>query len=634
MSLEMKTADIDIRDAFFDEVYKLAARDKNVIFLTADMGAFSLNRFKADLKDQYINVGVAEQNLVGIAAGLALAGKKVFIYTIAPFITQRCYEQIKVDLCGMKLPVTLVGVGGGITYGSDGPTHHAIQDVAVMRVLPEITILNPSDAVMATAAARIAGDAKGPLYVRIDKGKLPRLYDDKADFSSGLALLKKGGALVIIGTGILVARAMEVAEELSRQGIDAGVIDLYRLKPVNEKLLIAWLKETRRAVTLEEGHVTGGVGSIVSEVMADHQLFMPLKRIGIEEESYARACYGDREWMQSHLGLDAAGIGRSILEWVKAGAAPARPDAAARLNPEDLAGLFGTTVDDLGEECRRLIAGMDLRYTPLSAEETEKTVLGCLKTVESGSLSRAGANRKPVWENGWSENLRDFIASGYDLDKLLPKFLKNNVMRLTGGYVMPASPDFETSLVTVQRCYLFRKYFADAREVYEFGCGTGLNLVALAGLFPAKKLQGLDWSKTAIEIVNKIAETKRLNISGRLFDMFAPDYSLDVPPGSAAFTIGALEQLGTDFEPFLRFLLDKKFAVCVNIETIYELYDQDRLFDYVAAKYLEKRGYLRGYLTRVRSLESEGKIDIIKTKRGFGSLYHDGYSFIVWRSRQ
>jgi len=188
----MKIADIDIRDAFFDEVYTIASQDSRVIFLTADMGSFSLNRFKADLSSQYINVGVAEQNLVSIAAGLALAGKKVFIYTIASFVTQRCYEQIKIDICGMRLPVTIIGSGPGLSYSSDGPTHHAIQDILIMRALPEMTILNPGDSTTAVAAARIAYRSQGPVYVRIDKGKLPLLYENDEDFSAGLSLLKKG----------------------------------------------------------------------------------------------------------------------------------------------------------------------------------------------------------------------------------------------------------------------------------------------------------------------------------------------------------------------------------------------------------------------------------------------------------
>ena len=198
---------------------------------------------------------------------------------------------------------------------------------------------------------------------------------------------------------------------------------------------------------------------------------------------------------------------------------------------------------------------------------------------------------------------------------------------------MPSNPDFETSFVTVLRVYLFSKYFSDASSIYEFGCGAGLNLVALARLFPEKKLYGLDWSTTSCDIVNKIAETHNFRLSGAFFDMFSPDYQLDIAKGSAVFTIGAMEQLGINYEPFLQFLLDKRPSICINIETLYEVYDQSILFDYVAAKYLERRGYLQGYLTRLRQLEAQGKIEIVKTQRSFGSLYHDGYSYVIWKPK-
>lgn len=173
---------IDIRDAFFDEVYDIASKDHDVMFLTADMGAWSLNKFKENLPDQYINVGVAEQNLVSVAAGLALGGKRVFIYSIAAFITQRCYEQIKIDLCEMRLPVTIIGSGPGLTYGSEGPTHHAINDVAIMKVLPEMMILTPQDPEEAKEAARIAYGRQMPVYIRLARGKLPATYGKYRDF--------------------------------------------------------------------------------------------------------------------------------------------------------------------------------------------------------------------------------------------------------------------------------------------------------------------------------------------------------------------------------------------------------------------------------------------------------------------
>jgi len=306
----------DIRDAFFDELYGIARENHDVIFLTADMGAMSLSKFKADLGSQYINVGVAEQNLVSVAAGLTLSGKKVFIYAIAPFITQRCYEQIKVDLCCMRLPVTIIGVGAGITYGSDGPTHHAIQDISIMRALPNMTILNPSDATMSAAAVRLSLENEGPTYVRIDKGQLPRLYDDKEDFSNGIALLRKGRDILIIATGVMVHQALKVADALAEHSIDAGVADLYRLKPINKQLLLALVEQSDRLVTLEEHSIIGGIGSAVSEILVDKGRDLPVKRIAIPEKSCVG--YGDREWMHSFYGLDVNSVTQTISQWIRA----------------------------------------------------------------------------------------------------------------------------------------------------------------------------------------------------------------------------------------------------------------------------------------------------------------------------
>lgn len=311
-NLEAKISEIDIRDAFFDELYIIAKNDPNVMFLTADMSAFSLIRFKRDLRSQYINVGVAEQNMVSIAAGLALGKKKVFIYTIIPFVTMRCYEQIKIDLCCMNLPVTIIGVGPGLTYGSDGPTHHGTQDIAIMRTLPEITILNPSDSVITKASARIAYKNSCPTYVRIDKGKLPLIYDEiGSDFSEGMSELKHGNDLVIISTGTMVHKALMVANELNNHSVSTGVVDLYRIKPLNVEKLLNIIGNYRRIITLEENSIVGGIGSIISEILNDRQKYTPLKRIAIPEQHCFEA--GDREDLHEIYGLDINSIVRNIL---------------------------------------------------------------------------------------------------------------------------------------------------------------------------------------------------------------------------------------------------------------------------------------------------------------------------------
>jgi len=305
---------VDIRDAFFDELYNIAKNDPQVIFLTADMGAFGLVKFKEDLPKQYINVGIAEQNMVSIAAGLSLGGKKVFIYTIIPFVTGRCYEQINVDLCSMNLPVTIVGIGPGLTYGSDGPTHHATQDIAIMRALPEITILNPADPISVTAMVNIAYKNSGPTYIRLEKGRIPEIYDKNNNFSDGLTEFSQGKELTVISTGIMTHNALKVAKELNSRGVSTGVVDLYKVKPLNKKKLFKIIDNSKRLITLEENIITGGIGSAISEFLTDNGKIIPLKRIAIPDEHCFKLC--DREKLHVFYNLDANGIIKTILKWI------------------------------------------------------------------------------------------------------------------------------------------------------------------------------------------------------------------------------------------------------------------------------------------------------------------------------
>ncbi len=162
---------LDMRDAFFDELYNIACKDKQGMLLIADMSSHSIEMFRKNLPNQFINMGISEQNTISVAAGLALNGKKVFLYSIIPFITMRCYEQMKLDICCMNLPVTIIGVGSGFSYAGDGPTHYAVQDIALMRILPNIKILNPSDSFLAKKCANFSYESNIPVYVRIDKDR-------------------------------------------------------------------------------------------------------------------------------------------------------------------------------------------------------------------------------------------------------------------------------------------------------------------------------------------------------------------------------------------------------------------------------------------------------------------------------
>ena len=303
---------IDMRDAFFDEVLDIAKNDPDVMLLTADMGAQSLVAFKKELPGNFINVGISEQNMVSVAAGLSLGGKKVFIYSIVPFVTMRCYEQIKIDLCCMNLPVVIIGVGAGLSYASDGPTHHAVNDIAIMRALPNMTILNPSDPALSKASARRAYENTSPSYVRIDKERLPLIYN-KSDSNKGAFKIKSGKDLTIISTGNMVHNALKVSDMLKEHSISCGVIDLYKIKPLNTGQLFEFLKGTRSIITLEENNFTGGIGSAVSEFLSDKRIGLPLKRIAIPD-THCFEC-GSRESLQRMYGLDTESVVKVVKEW-------------------------------------------------------------------------------------------------------------------------------------------------------------------------------------------------------------------------------------------------------------------------------------------------------------------------------
>ena len=181
---------LDIRDAFFDQIYLRGSDNKDIIVLSADMDAFSLRNFSKDFPNQYINVGVSEQNMINIAAGLALSGKTVFCYSIASFATLRCYEQIKVNLCSLNLPVIIVGAGAGFSFGYDGPTHHGLQDLSSMRLLPEMSILELSSNELAKKSVDFSIENKGPTYIRLDKGPFPEWKEHKISFEKGYRILK------------------------------------------------------------------------------------------------------------------------------------------------------------------------------------------------------------------------------------------------------------------------------------------------------------------------------------------------------------------------------------------------------------------------------------------------------------
>lgn len=308
----------DIRDALFEELFELALQDRSIMLLSGDQGAFSIKKFQDCIPDQYINVGVAEQNMISVAAGLAMTGHKVVVYGIIPFATIRCLEQIKIDLCAQNLPVTIAGVGAGYAYATDGPTHHAVHDMALMRVMPGMQVWNPSDHTMIASIVPQLVNDPGPKYIRLDKGAFPDLYVDSGDdFSDGLTVLREGKDVMIVATGIMVHRALESAEALSSCGIDAGVTDLYRIKPFDDGALLNAIGKSKRVATLEENSIIGGIGTVVSEVMAEAGVGIPLRRLGVADEF--RWELGGRDPLQARDGLDIKSLIDNLTNWTRNG---------------------------------------------------------------------------------------------------------------------------------------------------------------------------------------------------------------------------------------------------------------------------------------------------------------------------
>jgi transketolase len=311
----MSENNVQMRDAFLSVLYKKAIGDPDIILLTNDQGAISLDDFKEKLPNQFFNIGISEQNIISVAAGLVLSGKKVYVYSLLSFIFLRCYEQIKIDLCAMKLPVTIVGVGAGYSYSPDGPTHHATEDISIMRALPNINIYSPSDSNIVPALVDITLKSKTPSYIRLDRELLPLLYDKDHNVHEGFSILREGNDVTVISTGVMVHRALEVAEELHEQSIQAKVIDFYRLKPIDVAAVIKILKGTSKIVVLEEQTINGGLGSIIAEILVDSNVFIPLKRLAILDNMIFD--YGSRDTLHKARGLDKMSIVHEITKLFK-----------------------------------------------------------------------------------------------------------------------------------------------------------------------------------------------------------------------------------------------------------------------------------------------------------------------------
>jgi len=298
---------IALRDAFWNKIYEIARDNKDIIVVSADMGAPALDKFRKDIPDQFVNVGIAEQNGLVLSAGMAMEGKHCFLYGIAPFVTIRCLEQIRVANSIMNIPVTVVGVGIGFGYDDSGPTHHLIEDIAMMRSMPHITINNITDNAMSVAVAEESCKITSTNYVRLDRKVLPKIYEDGTDFSAGFAVLKEGELGYIVGEGIMTHQALKVAEVLAGKGLSVGVIDMYKI-PTGEAAFIETIKGCGKLISLEEHFLAGGMGSYILEILNEYQVDLPVKRMGISHDKGYCYTYGGRHRIHEYYGVDLANI--------------------------------------------------------------------------------------------------------------------------------------------------------------------------------------------------------------------------------------------------------------------------------------------------------------------------------------
>ena len=300
---------IACRKSFTDELLALAKQDKDIIAVTSDArGSVTLGDFANELPGQFVECGIAEQDAVGISAGLAHSGKKVFACGPACFYVARSLEQVKVDMAYSQNPVTILGVSGGIAYGALGAPHHSLHDIAVLRTFPGMTIFIPADGQQTKMLVRQLVDYKLPAYVRVGRAAVPEVYPEtKTDFEIGKAIqLHDGDDLTIIACGEPVWHALEAAKRLENDGIQARVIDMsLAIKPCDREAVINAARETGRIITVEEHSRYGGLGGMVAEIVAEEMPGTEMTILGIPDEN---AVHGTDKEIRHYYGLDADGI--------------------------------------------------------------------------------------------------------------------------------------------------------------------------------------------------------------------------------------------------------------------------------------------------------------------------------------
>jgi transketolase len=302
----------DCRLAFAEALEELAASDPRVVVVTNDsIGSSNIGRIRKRYPERLINVGIAEQNMVGIGAGLANGGKIPFVCGASCFLTGRALEQIKVDLGYSRSNVKLCGMSGGLAYGALGPTHHSIEDLAWTRVIPNLTVIVPADPVETGQAVRAIASIDGPVFLRLSRMQVPIVHAADYRFQIGrAAVLRDGADVTLIANGTMVCRALEAAVLLARQGLSARVLNMSTVRPIDHGAIVDAAETTAAIVTVEEHSVHGGLGSAVAEVVVSTRP-VPMKILGVPG---VFAPTGSAPWLFEHFGLTAEGIRDAALD--------------------------------------------------------------------------------------------------------------------------------------------------------------------------------------------------------------------------------------------------------------------------------------------------------------------------------
>ena len=302
--------EVSTRETYGKTLIELGKSNPNIVVLDADLSPSTMTRFFAkEFPQRFFDCGLEEQNMIGIAAGLAASGKTVFASTFAIFASCRCFDQLRICLSQMGLNVKIVATHGGITVGEDGTSHQAIEDLALYCALPGFTVIVPADAVETAQAIKVAADSYGPFYIRLSRPKTPLVYEENYRFKLGKAVtMRLGTDVTIIATGIMVAKALEASDTLARQEIDCRVINVPTLKPLDEEFLVKAASETRAIVVAEEHLAHGGLGSRVAQVVARHQP-VPMEFVNLKDR-YALS--GKADELLERYGLTAKDIEQAV----------------------------------------------------------------------------------------------------------------------------------------------------------------------------------------------------------------------------------------------------------------------------------------------------------------------------------